>query len=173
MKKLIVLMLALMPMVVFAQTRTEGSRDAASRSAADKEAAKREMDERAQNALAMKFTDVYVEFVLSDQGGKPSLRLIKDGEMLGRVSDKDFQRDLETLAQQSFSNVSDLMTYLGSKGYRFVSQYDVVLRGQSSTRFVFSKQIAMPPYVISGEKPESKPNPESNGQLQGRGGARK
>ena len=58
MKKLIVLMLALMPMVVFAQTRTEESRDAASRSAADKEAARREMDQRAQNALANKFTDV-------------------------------------------------------------------------------------------------------------------
>jgi hypothetical protein len=168
MKKLIVLMLALAPVIGFSQGRTDSTRETQSRDAAAQEAAKRESMDRGAQAAVNKFSDLFIEFVVSDQGGRQSIRMIKDSDMLSRVSDPTFQRDIETTSQQSFSTVADLMTMMSAKGWSFVSQYEIALRGQSSTRFVFKKQIAMPPYMITGEKPDSKDAPPVNAGMQGR-----
>lgn len=175
MKKLIVLMLAILPVVAFSQDRGGSTRDGATRDAAARQqqgrnaaatqqqsrgagstdaaardAQREEMRREASRGTAS--SEIFIEYLLADQGGRQVIRMVKESDILNRLSDKMLQRDLEMLAQRSFSTVADMMTYMGASGWKFVTQFELDVRGQKSYRFVFSRQSPIDPAMITGEK---------------------
>ncbi len=155
MKKLIVLILALAPVFSFAQDRAIAAREAAARQQMEREA----QDDR--------FSDIFLEFMVADQGGRQVIRVVKESDILNRLDDKRLQRDLESMAQRTYSTVADLMTYMAASGWAFVTQFELDVRGQRSIRFVFSRRLAISSAMITGEKTETKEAAGAKGGMQG------
>lgn len=155
MKKLIVLMLAVAPMMGFAQDRAAAAREQAARQQAG------------QAAAVDGYSDIFVEFMVTDQGGRQVIRMVKETDILNRLDDKTLQRDMENLSQRSYSSVADLMTFLGASGWNFVTQFELDVRGQKSLRFVFSRQLAIQNALITGQKTDTKAPAGTQGGMQG------
>lgn len=103
-------------------------------------------------------TALHIEFVLADQSGRPSLRMTKESNVRGLVEQPELQEELTDLASRTFTNAPELFNFVGALGWDFKTQFVIDSKGQRSTHFMFSKMVKLDPVMVTGRKPAGAAN---------------
>jgi hypothetical protein len=159
MKKALVILLLAAPTLVFAQDRTkvEDTRGGREQQRTQMERGGATPGQRggmtgAQQGRPLP-VDIHVEFILTDQGGRPQIRMSKESNVRGLLDQPAIQEELTDMSGRVFSTVTEMFNFTGALGWTFKTQYVLESRGQRTTHFILSKGVNVDPSAITGRKP--------------------
>jgi hypothetical protein len=176
MKKVLILLLAITPLFAFSQDRVRGG------DAGRGDGTRTVGGERGISGERGRTSQVHIEFLLQEQGGRTTIRGVKEDNMRGIADQPDLMEEISDITTRNFGSVAELFNVTSSLGWSLATQYSREVKGQTVTHFILSKPAIVNVANMSGRKSVASGKPASGagagagakgGTPQGRGVERK